>query len=183
MKFKAISILMLSMIFIIVSCEDESQPLGSSFDMQNSEPQALSKNWQQSAEDLNAKFLAAIADHDIDAFMSCIWNSPEALLVLEHGIIVRGWDNIKGGVTGLMASHANLDLEINRISRFRFGNVVYSVGQATWTRTGGPAPDESFQEVWTDITRKVNGKWVVIVNHPHWVGNVGDPWPPWVEAL
>ncbi len=39
----------------------------------------------------------------------------------------------------------------------------------------------SFQEVWTDVTRKVKGKWVVVVNHPHWVGEVGDAWPPWME--
>lgn len=187
MKTKLILILMIAMALVFVSCQNESQPLQSMGDMQNLEGQSLSKTWEQAAEDLNEKFTKAMADLDIDAFMECIWNSPDAILVLERGDIVRGWDNIYGGVAGMMATYGKLDLEINRISRFRYGDFVFSVGQATWKRWlpssdfNGP-PDESFQEVWTDVTRKVKGKWVVVVNHPHWVGEVGDPWPPWIAA-
>jgi len=160
---------MLATILISVSCNDESQPTG-----------VVAETWQQSMEKLYETYLQAMADKDVDAFMSCIWKSPDAVLVLEHGIIVRGWDNIYGGVAGMMAQHENLSLVIDNLSQFQFGDFVFSVGQATWTRTGGPEADYSFQEVWTDVAKKVDGEWVVVMNHPHWVGDVGDPWPPWI---
>ncbi len=110
--------------------------------------------------------------------MNCFWNSPDLILVLENGWVVRGWDNVRAGVQDMFEAHESLSLEVNEISRFRFGNNVYAVGIATWTRTLKPAygggGTTTFVEVWTDVRQKVHGKWVVIMNHPHDL----TPFPP-----
>lgn len=70
----------------------------------------------------------------------------------------------------MIDAHEYPNLEVNEISRFRLGEEVHSVGTATWTRTlkdefGGGTT--TFVERWTDVTRKVNGEWVYIVDHAH----------------
>jgi hypothetical protein len=94
------------------------------------------------------------------------------ILVLQDGVVVRGWDNIRirAGIQGMMDAHEYLNLEVNEVSRFRLGADVFAVGTATWTMTleeefGGETT--TFVERWTDVTRKVNGKWVYIVDHAH----------------
>jgi hypothetical protein len=111
--------------------------------------------------------------------MSCLWNSPDFILVLENGWVVRGWDNARAGLAQMFEAHESLSLIIDEISRFRVGRNVYAVGKATWTRTLKPAyggGTTSFQEVWTDVRQWQwrSGKWVVMVNHPHDL----TPFPP-----
>jgi hypothetical protein len=62
------------------------------------EMQSFSKPWLPDLEELGEKFTSAIANKDLDGFMSCWWNSPDVLLVLENGFVVRGWDNIRAGM-------------------------------------------------------------------------------------
>ena len=126
--------------------------------------------WEEAQEELGQRFLSAFANKDVDGVMKCFWNSPDVILVLENGFVVRGWDNIRAGVQGMIEAHEYLNLEVNEVSRFRLGDEVYSVGTATWTRTlkdefGGETT--TLVERWTDVTRKVNGKWVYIVDHAH----------------
>ena len=132
MKTKLILILMLSMALVFVSCENDSQPLQSISDMQNVEAQSLNKAWEQSSIELGEKLMQGMADGDIDVVMSCFWNSPDFIFVSESGVITRGWDNMKAGVTGMINSTEWRELTVQSVSRFRVGDEVYSVGIATW---------------------------------------------------
>ncbi len=63
-----------------------SQPLQSMADMPNLEGRSLSKTWdRQAAEDLNEKFTRRRwLIWTSMPLWKCIWNSPDAILVLER---------------------------------------------------------------------------------------------------
>ena len=139
--------------------------------MQNLEGQSLSKTWQQSGDELGDKLMQGMADGDIDVVMSCFWNSPDFIFVSENGVITRGWDNMKVGVTGMINATSSRELTVQSVSRFRVGDEVYSVGTATWDLQFKPevlgGAHIVFQEVWTDVAKKVKGNWVYLVDHAH----------------
>jgi ketosteroid isomerase-like protein len=127
-------------------------------------------DWEQAQVELGQRFMTAVANKDVDGVMECFWHSPEVVLVLENGTVVRGWQDIRAGVQGMIDAHAQLSLVVNEVSRFRLGDEVHSVGTATWTRTlkeelGGGTT--TFVERWTDVSRKVDGRWVYVVDHAH----------------
>ena len=127
-------------------------------------------NWEQEQVDLAQRLCNAFVNKTVDGVMACFWNSPDAVLVLEDGSVIRGWRNIRDGVQGMIDGHENLGLTVNEVSRFRLGDEVISVGTATWTRTlkeelGGGT--KTFVERWTDVSRKVDGKWVYVMDHAH----------------
>ena len=165
MKSVVISVLMLSMTLIFVSCENESQPIESTSDVTT---QSLNKPWPVALEELGEKFTTAFANGDVDVVMSCFWNSPNTLLVLENGVVVQGWDNIYVGIEGLIAATEWRTLTVDEIiSQFRIGDEVYTVGKATWHYQVIGGPEVQFQEVWTDVAKKVKGNWVYVVDHAH----------------
>jgi ketosteroid isomerase-like protein len=174
MKISVFLILLFSFAFLFVSCENDVQPTESVADQPNEnatwqETESLEKpltGWEEANEELGERFLAAFAAKDLDGVMDCFWNSPDLILCLEDGFVVRGWDNVRFGVQMLMDGHDALLLEVNEVSRFRLGANVYSVGTATWTRTANGVTT-SFVERWTDVARKVNGNWVYITDHAH----------------
>ena len=161
------------MICLAVGCDNDADPIESIAGIGD---QSLAKTswgdrgWEREVEDLATRFLTAISERDLDGFMSCWWQSPDVTLVLENGIVVRGYDNIRAGVEGLMEAHSYLNVEVLEISRFRLGDEVYAVGTAVWTRTLKPeygGGTTSFTERWTDVARKINGTWVYVVDHAH----------------
>jgi ketosteroid isomerase-like protein len=119
-------------------------------------------------QELGEKFVTAFNEGDLEAVMSCWWNSPNTLLVLENGVVVQGYDNIYAGVEGLINGTEWRTLTVDEIiSRFRVNDEVYTVGKATWHYKIIDGPEISFQEVWTDVAKKVGGKWVYVVDHAH----------------
>jgi len=153
----------------LVGCDtDTLGPLESS---PEAELQVLEKgagNWEVAQEALEAQYVQAFANKDVDAFMSCVWNDPDVLFVLDYGMVVRGWDNIYTGVQQMMDAHESLTLEVLEIERFRRGAYVFAIGTAKWTRVLKPeygGGTTEFTERWSDVRVKVAGKWVVMVNH------------------
>jgi hypothetical protein len=65
-------------------------------------------DWESAQEELGERFLSAFSNKDLDGFMECFWNSPDAILVLQDGVVVRGWDNIRAGLQGMMDAHESL---------------------------------------------------------------------------
>jgi len=184
MKFNLIIIVLFALTLVFVSCENDVQPTQAIADQTSDEAlwletQSLEKpltGWQTANEELSERFLAAFAAKDLDGVMDCFWNSPDLVLVLENGFVVRGWDNVRFGVEMMLNSHDAVLLEVNEVSRFRLGANVYSVGTATWTRTANGV-STSFVETWTDVAKKVNGKWVYIMDHAHDLTPFAQPLP------
>ena len=90
MKFKLVSVLILSTAFLFLSCENFDQPTQN----QSDEQQSLNKPWPDAVNELGEKFVTAFAEGDLETIMSCWWNSPNTLLVLENGDVVQGYNNI-----------------------------------------------------------------------------------------
>jgi ketosteroid isomerase-like protein len=122
-------------------------------------------DWEHDVDELEARFTRAIANKDLDGFMSCIWNSPDVIFLLGGGRVVRGYDNVRGDVKQMMDAHESLKLEVLEESKFRRGDFVFVVGTAQWTMvpTGGSL--QSFMERWTDVRMLEDDKWVVVINH------------------
>ena len=143
----------------MVSCKNESPNKTPSHERENT--------WQLSYDTLSHNFITAIEAGNIDGVMECIWNSPNFIFVNEKGEISRGWNKMKVVISGLINATEWRKLTINEISSFRSGDAVYSVGLATWNFKLKDGPEIKFNEVWTDVAKRINGKFVYIVDHAH----------------
>ena len=159
------SILMIAVIF--VSCEMDNQP--TFVETTDTEAQNLEKRdlWQHALDMLGEKFTSSLKNGDVDGFMECVWNSPDFIFVNADGQITRGWDNMRAGVEGLINSTEWRELTVDEISSFKLGDEVYSVGLATWKFQLKGGSYVEFQEVWTDVAKRIDGKFVYIVDHAH----------------
>lgn len=165
MKFKLVSVLILSAAFLFISCENFDQPTQNQPEEQQ---QSLNKPWPDAVDELSQRFIGAFEAGDLETLMSCWWNSPNTLLVLENGVVVVGYDNISAGIEQFINSTEWRTLTVDElISRFRVNDEVYTVGKATWTYQVINGPLVTFQEVWTDVVKKINGNWVIVVDHAH----------------
>jgi len=183
MKFYLFFTPVLFLAFLFIGCQNDMMPTEMQSESIESATDEASESfdkhghghgWQRANDRLEEKFLSAIINKDLDKLMSCFWKSPDLVLVLENGWVVRGWDNVRGGVEQMFAANETLDLVVNWQDRFRVGETVYAVGNATWTRTAYDGTVTQFDEVWTDARQKVRGKWVIVMNHPHDL----TPFPP-----
>jgi ketosteroid isomerase-like protein len=175
MKYLVFFIQIILMGCLMVGCEhDDALPTETRSEIEVRSASApdrdLEPGWEMAHDQLTEKFLTAIRNKDLDSFMECWWNSPDAILVLENGMVVRGSDNIRAGMGMMMEVHESLDLVIDDISRFRIGGDIFCVGTATWTQTLKPeygGGTVSFQERWTDVSRHVDGELVYTMDHAH----------------
>ena len=172
MKRMRIFVLLFSGLFLTIGCQDSAPPTEPA--AQTEETVSMAKyfagnNWERDHDRLVEKFVTAVNTKDLDSFMECWWNDPQAVLVLEIGWVIRGWDNIKAGMQQAMSANETFHLEVNYVNRFRVGKNIYAVGVATWSRDDG-----TFQEVWTDVATLVDGKLVYVMDHAHDL----RPFPP-----
>ena len=166
MKLKLVLILALVAALFFLGCENIDPPTQNPVDDQ--QQQSLNKPWQDAVNELAERFVTGFNEGDLEKVMSCWWNSPNTLLILENGVVVQGYDNIYAGVEGLINGTEWRTLTVDEIiSRFRVNDEVYTVGKATWHYKIIDGPEVSFQEVWTDVVKKISGKWVTIVDHAH----------------
>ena len=154
---KAIQILTAILIFafLCISCESDSQP--TFVETNDSQIESLEKRelWRDALKMLGEKFTSSMNKGDLDGFMDCIWNSPDFIFVSESGQIVRGWDNMRAGVEAMMNATEWRELTVDEVSSFRLGDEVYSVGIATWKFQLKGGPYVEFEEVWTDVAKRV----------------------------
>ena len=166
MKLKVVLVFVLLASLFFMGCENIDPPTQNSVD--DPQQQSLSKPWPEAVDELGEKFVTAFNEGDLETIMSCWYNSPNTLLVLENGIVVQGYENIYAGTEQLISATEWRTLTVDEIiSRFRVNDEVYTVGKATWHYKLVGGPEVTFQEVWTDVAKKISGKWVYIVDHAH----------------
>jgi ketosteroid isomerase-like protein len=121
------------------------------------------EDWQTDNNDLDRRFLAAVRNKDVDEAMSCFFNSPDLVTVL-WGNEFRGPEQLREAIQGMFDRYDEISLSIDRVREFRSGDAVFAVGHATYTFK--KAGEESkLTEIWTDVRRKVNGRWVYVLDH------------------
>jgi hypothetical protein len=88
-------------------------------------------------------------------------------MVNSNGTITRGWDNMKAEFEQFVDSTEWRELSGESISTFQHGDAFYTVGICKWKFQLKNGPLVEFREVWTDVSKVIDGKLVYIVNHPH----------------
>jgi uncharacterized protein (TIGR02246 family) len=128
-------------------------------------PKSLSKADQAAVEDLAKRFVDAINRKDINGAMACVWNSPDMIFV-SFGTVIRGYDGFRSSLENMFAQNEEINLAVREISYVPAGNSVMAVGTATFDlqpKNGGPRVH--IAERWTDVERKIDGRWVYVLDH------------------
>jgi ketosteroid isomerase-like protein len=115
-------------------------------------------------KDLANRFVDSINRKDLDGTMACIWNSPDMVWV-SFGTVIRGYEGFRGGMTQMFSNNETVRIVVNDISYVPVGNAVMAVGTATIDMQPKNGPSQRVVERWTDLERKINGRWVYVLDH------------------
>jgi ketosteroid isomerase-like protein len=120
-------------------------------------------DWEAANYQLDCRFLDAMAKKDVDAAMSCFLDSSDLAVVL-WGTEMRGPEPVREAITRLFGEYDKVKLEIDKVTEFPAGDCVIAVGQARYSLTKSDEV-KCLREVWTDVRRKLNGRWVYVLDH------------------
>ncbi len=116
------------------------------------------------SKDLDRRFCEALGRKDLDAAMACFWDSPD-VVVLIAGNVQRGPAAVRKGIRELFAQNESLRVEISEITYLRSGDGVIGVGTATFNLKPVNGKPEIMVERWSDLRRKIDGRWVYVLDH------------------
>jgi ketosteroid isomerase-like protein len=116
------------------------------------------------AIDLDRRFTEAMGRKDLDAAMECFWNDPDLVVVL-WGKIQRGPEAVRAGIKEILDKNESLKVEINEVKYLPSGDVVIGVGTATYEMKTAGGPCKLMVERWSDVRRKIDGRWVYVLDH------------------
>jgi uncharacterized protein (TIGR02246 family) len=116
------------------------------------------------AKGLDTKLTEALGRKDLDAVMACFWNSPDLVVVID-GAVQRGPDEVRNGFRQLFDGNDSVNLEVNEITYLPSGDGVIGVGTATFDLQPAGGPRHLMVERWSDLRRKIDGRWVYVLDH------------------
>lgn len=114
---------------------------------------------------LGAQLSQAFFNKDIDAIMACYWKSPDVQLIA-MGEYSRGTEAVRQATLAVFAFPGTIRNECLSIKYTRVGELILVVGteRNTFTPADG-SPAFSMDFIWSDVRKKIDGKWVMILNH------------------
>jgi ketosteroid isomerase-like protein len=115
-------------------------------------------------KDLAQRFVDSINRKDLDGTMACVWNSPDMIWV-SFGTVIRGYSGFRNGMAQMFAANETVKIVVNDISYVPVGNAVMAVGTATIDMQPKSGPSQRVVERWTDVERKIDGRWVYVLDH------------------
>ena len=118
-------------------------------------------------KELDQRFCQAMSEKDLNGVMSCLWNDPNLIVVLFDGTVYRGWDNVREAVGDLFSGFSSVRLEIDEVSHLPLADGAVAVCTATFHLQGAEGSTQRIVERWTDVRRKVEGRWVYVLDHAH----------------
>ncbi len=116
------------------------------------------------ARELGDRFAGAVSREDPDATMACFWNSPY-LVVVDFGRVKRGPEMVRAGFESTFSSSISVKLTIDDVDYLPAGDGILTYGTATFSATKGGGTFEEIRERWTDLKRKIDGRWVYVLDH------------------
>ncbi|MHC4107866.1 MAG: YybH family protein [Planctomycetota bacterium] len=116
------------------------------------------------AKELDRRFVDAMSSKDLDAAMACFWNSPDLVVVL-FGNVFRGADAVRSSIAQMFAQNESVKLVINESTSLPAGDAVITVGTATYDLRPASGPPQQIVERWTDVKRKIDGRWLYVLDH------------------
>jgi len=128
------------------------------------EDQVLSDADLDEAKNLDQRFAAAWRSNDLEAVMACFWNDP-GLHVVVNGEVHRGYQAVRAMFKQMLDQHESITLTVDDLSYVRSGEGVIGVGTATFDLKPPGGPGTLLVERWSDLRRKVDGRWVYVLDH------------------
>ena len=116
------------------------------------------------AKDLDRKFTEAMSRKDLDAAMDCFWNSPDLVVVL-NGNFYHGPDAARAAFKEVFDQNETVRLEVNEITHVPSGDAIIGIGTATYELKPAGGPPRLMVERWSDLRRKIDGRWVYVLDH------------------
>jgi ketosteroid isomerase-like protein len=116
-------------------------------------------------KDLANRFVDSINRKDLDGTMACVWNSPKMIWV-NFGTVVWGYDGFRNGLSQMFTNNDTVRIAVTDIAYVPVGVNIMAVGTATIDlapKGGGAA--QHVVERWTDVERKIDGRWVYVLDH------------------
>jgi ketosteroid isomerase-like protein len=129
------------------------------------DPKSISPSDLADVKDLANRFVESINRKDLDGTMACVWNSPKMIWV-NFGTVVWGYDGFRGGMSQMFENNDTVRIAVTDISYVPVGVNIMAVGTATidlQPKGGGAA--QHVVERWTDVERKIDGRWVYVLDH------------------
>jgi len=116
------------------------------------------------AKNLDQRFIEAMGRKDLDAVMDCFWNDPNLVVVL-WGKVQRGYAAVRATIKEIFDKNESIRMEINEVTLLPSGDAVIGVGTATYELKSGGTPRRLMVERWSDLRRKIDGRWVYVLDH------------------
>ena len=133
--------------------------------------QTLSQADLQSQRELDSAFCNAMSRKDLAGVMQCLWHDPNLVVVLFDATVYRGWDAVRDAVQQLFDTFPEVRLEIDEVSHVPVGDGIVAVGTATYSLQAADGSAVRIVERWTDLRRKVDGRWIYVLDHAHALPN------------
>jgi len=116
------------------------------------------------ARDLDRQLCDAMGRKDLDAVMRCFWDSPDLVAVI-GGAVQKGPRAVRSGIKQIFDQNQSVSLEVNDVTYLRSGDGVIGVGTATFDLTPADGQRHLMVERWSDLRRKIDGRWVYVLDH------------------
>lgn len=130
-------------------------------------PTTLSGQDLAAQNELDQAFCSAMSHKDLDGVMRCLWNDPNLVVVLWDATVYRGWDAIRTAAQQLFDTFPGVRLGIDEVSHVPVGDGVVAVGTATYDLQTKDGSAVRIVERWTDLRRRIDGRWVYVLDHAH----------------
>jgi uncharacterized protein (TIGR02246 family) len=158
MKKLMLNVAILSVVFLSFSgCQNSTKELS------EAEKDSIIKE----VRSVSDKITTAANNHDADAMMQNSWNSPDYLYAV-NGVLIRGWDSMLKVVDSIHSNPMNQTFTVDVDEKIvkvidRDAAMVITVGYLNnFPTQEGP---KSIKFVVTTLMQKIDGNWVVTVNH------------------
>ena len=118
----------------------------------------------EEARELDRRLCDAMGRKDLDGVMACFWDSPDLVAVLD-GAVLKGTQEVRSGIKGMFDQNESVRLEVNEVTYLQSGDGVIGFGTATFDLTPTDGQRHLMVERWSDLRRKVDGRWVYVLDH------------------
>ena len=126
--------------------------------------ESLTESELAEARELDRRLCDAMSRKDLDAVMACFWDSPDLVAVI-GGAVQKGPQAVRGGIKAIFDQNESVRLEINEVAYLQSGDGVIGVGTATFDLTPANGQRHLMVERWSDLRRKIDGRWVYVLDH------------------
>ena len=151
------------LLFLTVSCKNQVES--------GEQAKSLTAADLLANQELDQRFIESMSKMDIEKLMSCFWNSPDLIFVDFDGNVNRGSDNIRKVFEQFFTQFESLSLVCDEISHIRAGNSVFAVGTATYSMQMKDGTSQQVTQRWSDVRGKVEGRWVYVLDHVHFLSS------------